>query len=128
MATEKGYNVLFKIGATPAAVSGQREGTLTRNQDTIDATVKADFPNKTYTQGFTGWQMTCGNVVDLTDGGLTALEAAINVPAVVSVSFVAAGATWTGSANVTAFDYNAPLNDVMSASVTVQGTGALTKT
>ena len=128
MAVDAGYNVLFQVGATPASVAGQTEGTLTRDHAAIEKTVKSDYPNKTYAAGWTGWQMTCNAVADVADtNGLVAMESALNVPELVNVKFNATGADWTGQGFVTAFAYNASQDGMLTANVTVQGSAALTK-
>jgi TP901-1 family phage major tail protein len=104
---------------------------LTR--DTIDATNKDGGAYKEFLVGLAGWTMNAEGIFE-EDGGVTGISAkdllddviAGTPITVVMTSNVSGDLKVSGSAIITSFSWNAPVNDVATFSVALQGTGTLT--
>jgi len=104
---------------------------LTR--DTIDATNKDGGQYKEFLVGLAGWTMNAEGIFE-EDGSATGVSAkdllddviAGTAITVVMTSNVSGDLKVTGSAVITSFAWNAPVNDVATFSVSLQGSGSLT--
>lgn len=109
-------------------VGGQRDATLNRDVETIDATHKltAGWANNIAGQG--SWGIETDLLILEDDESYNALEDAFENKEEVNVTFTnPSGTTYKGSAIITSFPVNAPMNDVMSSSVTFAGQGKYEK-
>ena len=114
------------ISAGSSVLAGQTEGELQLEGDAIETTAKGDFPNREYKPGFGGWKLTCGGMVELEDGGFTAVQAAQLNRTTLSVSCDINGTTYTGTGIPTRVSISGPTKDAAKLTLELQGTGVLT--
>jgi TP901-1 family phage major tail protein len=132
------------VNGTLIAIYKDVAGTLTKvanatssdfelTRDTIDATNKDGGVYKEFLIGLAGWTMNAEGLFE-EDGSATGISAkdllddiiAGTPITVVMTSNVTGDIKVSGSAIITSFAWNAPVNDVATFSVALQGTGALT--
>jgi len=132
------------VNGTLVALYKDVSGTLTKvanltstdfelSKDTIDATNKDGGSYKEFLVGLSGWTMNAEGIFE-EDGGVTGISAkdllddiiAGDAVTVVMTSNVTGDLKLSGSAVITSFAWNAPVNDVSTFSVSLQGSGALT--
>lgn len=132
------------VNGTLVALYKDVSGTLTKvanltstdfelSKDTIDATNKDGGNYKEFLVGLSGWTMNAEGIFE-EDGGVTGISAkdllddiiAGDPVTVVMTSNVTGDLKLSGSAVITSFSWNAPVNDVSTFSVSLQGSGALT--
>jgi TP901-1 family phage major tail protein len=134
----KGIDMLIKIGSDVVAL--QKGATLNRSAETIETTTKSSNGWKEFVSSFKEWSIDCDGLYTLPTASGTpsirALEDAFLNGTEVTVEFVLADVTglslgdiegFTGSALITDFPLEAPQDDSMTFSVSLQGTGALTE-
>lgn len=134
MAT-KGIDILVKIGQDVVAL--QKGATLNRSAETIDNTTKTSSGWKEFVASFKEWSIECDGLYTLPaatgTSSIRALETAFAAGTPVTVEFATAGAAvgstegFTGSAIITDFPLEAPMDDSVTFSLTLQGTGPLTE-
>ena len=132
------------VNGTLIAIYKDVSGTLTKvanatssdfelTRDTIDATNKDGGEYKEFLIGLAGWTMNAEGLFE-EDGGVTGISAkdllddiiAGTPITVVMTSNVSGDIKVSGSAIITSFAWNTPVNDVATFSVALQGTGSLT--
>lgn len=132
------------VNGTLIAIYKDVAGTLTKvanatssdfelTRDTIDATNKDGGAYKEFLVGLAGWTMNAEGIFE-EDGSATGISAkdllddviAGTAVTVVMTSNVSGDIKVSGSAIISSFAWNAPVNDVATFSVSLQGTGALT--
>lgn len=132
------------VNGTLIALYKDVSGTLTKvanltstdfelSKDTIDATNKDGSNYKEFLVGLSGWTMNAEGIFE-EDGsttGISAKELLDDIIAgapvtVVMTSNVTGDLKLSGSAVITSFAWNAPVNDVSTFSVSLQGSGTLT--
>jgi TP901-1 family phage major tail protein len=132
------------VNGTLVALYKDVSGTLTKvanltstdfelSKDTIDATNKDGGSYKEFLVGLSGWTMNAEGIFE-EDGGVTGISAkdllddiiAGDPVTVVMTSNVTGDLKLSGSAVITSFAWNAPVNDVSTFSVSLQGSGSLT--
>ena len=132
------------VNGTLVALYKDVSGTLTKvanltstdfelSKDTIDATNKDGGDYKEFLVGLSSWTMNAEGIFE-EDGGVTGISAkdllddiiAGDPVTAVMTSNVTGDIKLTGSAIITSFSWNAPVNDVSTFSVSLQGTGSLT--
>jgi len=132
------------VNGTLVALYKDVSGTLTKvanltstdfelSKDTIDATNKDGGSYKEFLVGLSGWTMNAEGIFE-EDGGVTGISAkdllddiiAGDAVTVVMTSNVTGDLKLSGSAVITSFAWIAPVNDVSTFSVSLQGSGALT--
>lgn len=127
-------------GETPAkytitktdVLAGQRNATLNRSAETIDATSKDTEGNWMESiAGFKSWGVECEACYIASDASYEKLEKAYldgdNIFVAVCFGDKANDGVMTGEATITDFPIELPYNDLASYSLTLQGSGALTK-
>ena len=132
------------VNGTLIALYKDVSGTLTKianltstdfelTKDTIDATNKDGSNYKEFLVGLSNWTMSCQGIFE-EDGSTTNFSPkdllddmiAGDAITVVMTSNVTGDLKLTGSAVMTSFAWNAPVNDVATFSCSLQGSGALT--
>jgi len=132
------------VNGTLIALYKDVSGTLTKianltstdfelTKDTIDATNKDGSNYKEFLVGLSNWTMSCEGIFE-EDGSTTNFSPkdllddmiAGDAITVVMTSNVTGDLKLTGSAVMTSFAWNAPVNDVATFSCSLQGSGALT--
>lgn len=131
MAKIAGVDVLLyaKVGAgTSTVVGGQSGATLNRETNVIEVTSKESGWAENLS-GIKSWSLECEGYVVVSDTAYDALETAWENGDQIDVEIrVPAGNTYAGKAIIAEFPLEAPQDDAMTFSITLQGTGALTKT
>jgi TP901-1 family phage major tail protein len=132
------------VNGTLIAIYKDVAGTLTKvanatssdfelTRDTIDATNKDGGVYKEFLVGLAGWTMNAEGIFE-EDGSATGIspkdlltDIIAGAPITVVMTSNATGdLKVSGSAIITSFSWNAPVNDVSTFSVALQGTGTLT--
>lgn len=106
-------------------VGGQRNATLSENNDTIEVTHKASGGYKEYEYGLGDWTISADGVYISDEAGYMALVDAMRQKKKVKVRWEEAGqAVYEGLALVTSRDLEAPYDGEATYSLELQGTGA----
>lgn len=125
---------LYKdVSGTLTKVANATSSDFELTRDTIDATNKDGGQYKEFLVGLAGWTMNAEGIFE-EDGSATGVSAkdllddviAGTAITVVMTSNVSGDLKVTGSAVITSFAWNAPVNDVATFSVSLQGSGSLT--
>ena len=125
MAAIKGLDVLIKVGST--VVGGQRNASLEMSAETIDTTVKSTGGWAAKIPGIKSWTSSCDGVYFLDDAGLQAAQAAFMNGTEVKLDFSnSSGLAYSGQAVITSMSVEAGQEDVVSYTISFEGTGALT--
>ena len=127
MAAIKGLDVLIKVGST--VVGGQRNASLEMSAETIDTTVKSTGGWAAKIPGIKSWTSSCDGVYFLDDTGLTAAQTAFMNGTEVKLEFSkGTDLVYSGQAVITSMSVEAGQEDVVSYTISFEGTGALTAT
>lgn len=127
MAVHKGSEGTLKVGSN--AVAEIRSYSIEETADTLEDTTMGDTA-RTYLPSLTSWSGSVDVYWDETD---TTGQGALTVGAEITLNVYPEGDTsgdtyYTGSAIVTGVSRNASFDGMVEASVSFQGTGALTST
>lgn len=126
MAQIKGVDILVNIGTIK--VGGQRGATLNRSAETMETTNKDSAGFREYEQSFKDWTVEADGLFIDGDAGFTALEDAYMGGTKVEVQVaMPSGVKYTGQAIVTELPIEAPYDDMATYTITLQGSGLLTK-
>ena len=110
------------------SVGGQRGGKLNRSGDTVDVTTKDDNGWKASRVGLLEWSIDGDGILIDGDEAFGMLEEAFLSGEYVDVKIGDdAGWGFEGKAIITDFPVEAPYDDALSYSMTLQGTGVLNK-
>ena len=125
MSAIKGLDVLIKVGSQ--VVGGQRNASLEMSAETIDTTVKSTGGWASKITGIKSWTSSCDGVYFVDDAGLEAAQTAFMNGTAVSLEFSnSSGLTYSGQAVITSMSVEAGQEDVVSYTISFEGTGALT--
>ena len=125
MAAIKGLDVLIKVGSQ--VVGGQRNASLEMSAETIDTTVKSTGGWAAKIPGIKSWTSSCDGVYFLDDAGLQAAQAAFMNGTEVKLDFSnSSGLAYSGQAVITSMSVEAGQEDIVSYTISFEGTGALT--
>ena len=125
MAAIKGLDVLIKVGST--VVGGQRNASLEMSAETIDTTVKTTGGWASKITGIKSWTSSCDGVYFVDDAGLEAAQTAFMSGTEVKLDFTnSSGLAYSGQAVITSMSVEAGQEDVVSYTISFEGTGALT--
>lgn len=125
---------LFKeVSGSPVKIANLTSTDFELSKDTIDATNKDGGNYKEFLVGLSGWTMNAEGIFE-EDGSTTNFSAkellddaiAGDLITVVMSSEETGDLKLSGSAVITSFSWNAPVNDVATFSVSLQGSGTLT--
>lgn len=125
MAGLSSANCTFSFGTQ--SISGLVNASVSLDQTTIDTT-NISTGTRSYILGNRGGTISIEAFYDQGDGGVAALETAVNSGSGAS-SFtlvLASGMQYSGNAFVTAFSSSAAVNEVLRCTATLQITGAVT--
>lgn len=128
MSKVNGVKVLVKIykEGTAILLAGQRGASLSRSAETLDATSKDSDGWKQSIAGFKEWSIDCDGAFVQSDEAYSELERAFIASENVDVEIVMpAGKTYKGNATLTSFDMDFPYDDLVTYSLSLQGSGAL---
>ena len=125
MSAIKGLDVLIKVGSQ--VVGGQRNASLEMSAETIDTTVKTTGGWASKITGIKSWTSSCDGVYFVDDAGLEAAQTAFMNGTAVSLEFSNSnGLTYSGQAVITSMSVEAGQEDIVSYTISFEGTGALT--
>ncbi len=124
MANHKGSEGVVKVGSS--TIAELKSYSIEESAETIETTTLSDAA-KTFTAGTTAWSGSCDCYWDETD---TSGQGALTAGAEVTMNFYPEGATagdkyYTGTAIVDSLTVEAGQDDMVSASFSFTGTGAL---
>lgn len=122
--------VKFDVSGTPTAVGSVRTFSVSQVTDTIETSVMGS-QDKTFLPGQTSFTGTADVLFRDDDSSQTTILAAIGAaPATIELypSGDTTGIKLSGEVIITGHDISVDQNDAVSASITFQGTGALTRT
>ena len=128
---KRGLNVIISVkkGAAYKVVGGQRNATLNRGSETLDVSNKATGGAwKEFIAGAKEWSVDGDGILIDGDEAFGLLEDAYLSGELVEVKIGDdSGWGFQGNAIITDFPVEAPYDDALSYSMTLQGTGALSK-
>ena len=128
---KRGLNVIISVkkGGEFKVVGGQRNATLNRGSETLDVSNKATGGAwKEFIAGAKEWSVDGDGILIDGDEAFGLLEDAYLSGALVEVKIGDdSGWGFQGNAIITDFPVEAPYDDALSYSMTLQGTGALSK-
>jgi TP901-1 family phage major tail protein len=115
---------------TDTVLAGQRSATLNRSAETIDATSKdTEGYWKENLQGFKEWSIDCDGALVESDAAYALLEGKFLNSENVDVKIImGSGTEYSGNAVLTDFPLDMPYDDLVTYSLSLTGSGALTKT
>jgi len=122
------------IAGVPTKVANLTSTDFEFSKDTIDATNKDGAGYKEFLVGLSSWTMNAEGIFEEDAGvgtNISAKELLDDIIAGAPITAVMSSAEsgdlkLSGSAVITSFSWNAPVNDVSTFSVSLQGSGALT--
>jgi TP901-1 family phage major tail protein len=121
------------IAGTPTKIANLTSTDFELSKDTIDATNKDGGTYKEFLVGLSGWTMNAEGIFEEEAGvtGVSAKDLLDDIIAgapitVVMTSNASGDLKLSGSAVITSFAWSAPVNDIATFSVSLQGSGALT--
>ncbi|MDR7207599.1 phage tail tube protein [Priestia megaterium] len=123
-----GVDVLVKIGSPAAAIGGQSGATLNRSMNVIETTDKTSNGWVTKIGGTKEWSVDMDAFMVVGDAGYTALSTAFKNRTEVDVEMAIGSITYKGKALLSDFPVEAPADDAVTFSITLEGTGELTET
>ena len=127
MSAIKGLDVLVKVGSQ--VVGGQRNASLEMSAETIDTTVKTTGGWASKIPGIKSWTSSCDGIYFLNDAGLKAAQTAFMNGTSVQLDFSKGeDLVYSGQAVITSMSVEAGQEDVVSYTISFEGTGALTAT
>jgi len=127
----KGTDVYLMVDVGSEAwrkVGGQKDATFDRGVGTMDITNKNSAGDEEHLIGNKNWGISFDALLIEDDEGWLAIEAAYDAGTQLPYKFVTPGFDYKGKATVEALSISAPDADASVASLTLKGTGALTKT
>ena len=125
MAAIKGLDVLVKVGSQ--VVGGQRNASLEMSAETIDTTVKTTGGWASKIPGIKSWTSSCDGIYFLDDAGLEAAQTAFMNGTSVQLDFSKGeDLVYSGQAVITSMSVEAGQEDIVSYTISFEGTGALT--
>ena len=125
MSAIKGLDVLIKVGSQ--VVGGQRNASLEMSAETIDTTVKTTGGWASKIPGIKSWTSSCDGIYFLNDAGLKAAQTAFMNGTSVQLDFSKGeDLVYSGQAVITSMSVEAGQEDVVSYTISFEGTGALT--
>lgn len=123
-----GVDVLVKTGSPASAVGGQSGATLNRSMNVIETTDKTSNGWVTKIGGTKEWSIELEAFMVVGDAGFTALNTAFKNREEVDVEMEVGGITFKGKALISDFPLEAPQDDAVTFSITLEGTGELVET
>jgi TP901-1 family phage major tail protein len=123
-----GVDILVKVGSPSIVVGGQSSATINRSMDVIETTDKTSNGWMTKIGGIKEWSVEMDAFMVVGDAGYTALNNAFKNRAEVDVETEIGGTTYSGKALISDFPIEAPQDDAVTFSITLEGTGELLET
>jgi predicted secreted protein len=128
MATYNGQDGVFQAittGGTLASVSQLKSWSIEENVDAIESTVMG-ATSKTYSSGIKGWTASCEVLYDLSNAVQADLVVGETVDIKIWPNTISQTESFAGTGIVTSTSQSGAIGDIVTSSISVQGTGALT--
>ncbi|MDA1509573.1 phage tail tube protein [Bacillus cereus] len=123
-----GVDVIVKVGSPAIAVGGQSGCTINRSMNVIETTDKTSNGWVTKIGGIKEWSTELEAFMVIGDAGYKALSDAFKNRSEVDVECAVAGIDFKGKALISDFPIEAPQDDAVTFSITLEGTGELVET
>jgi len=123
-----GVDILVKVGSPAIVIGGQSGCTINRSMDVIETTDKTSNGWMTKIGGIKEWSVEMDSFMVVSDAGYKALSDTFKNRAEIDVETEIAGVTYTGKALLTDFPIEAPADDAVTFSATLEGSGELLET
>jgi TP901-1 family phage major tail protein len=123
-----GVDVLVKIGEPSQVVGGQSGATINRSMNVIETTDKTSNGWVTKIGGTKEWSIELEAFMVVGDAGFQALNTAFADRAEVEVEMEIGGILFKGQALISDFPLEAPQDDAVTFSITLEGSGELVET
>lgn len=123
-----GVDILVKVGTPAVAVGGQSGATLNRSMNVIETTDKTSNGWVTKIGGTKEWSVELESFMVVDDAGFKALNTAFKNRTEVDVEMAVGSITFKGKALISDFPLEAPQDDAVTFSITLEGTGELAET
>ena len=128
MATYKGQDGVFQAitsGGTLASVSQLKSWEISEESEAIESTAMGDT-SKTFVTGIKGWTASCEVLYDLSNAVQADLVVGETVDVKIWPNTTSQAESYAGTGIVTSTSQSGALGDLVTSSISVQGTGALT--
>ena len=128
MATYKGQDGVFQAitsGGTLAATNNLKSWSVEASTDSIESTVMGATA-KTFTTGIKSWTASCELLYDLSNAVQADMVIGETVDIKIFPNTSSQTESFAGTAIVTATSQSGAIGDLVTSSITLQGTGALT--
>ena len=128
MATYKGQDGVFQAitsGGTLASVSQLKSWEISEEAEAIESTSMGDT-SKAFVTGIKGWTASCEVLYDLSNAVQADLVVGESVDIKIWPNTTGQTESFAGSGIVTSTSQSGALGDLVTSSISVQGTGALT--
>lgn len=123
-----GVDVLVKLGSPAVAIGGQSGATLNRSMNVIETTDKTSNGWVTKIGGTKEWSIDMDAFLVVSDAGYQALSTAFANREEVDIEMAIGNITYSGKALLSDFPVEAPSDDAVTFSITLEGTGELMET
>ncbi len=123
-----GVDIIVKVGSPAIAVGGQSGATINRSMNVIETTDKTSNGWVTKIGGTKEWSTELESFMVIGDAGYTALAKAFKDRAEVDVECAVGDIDFKGKALISDFPIEAPQDDAVTFTVTLEGTGELVET
>jgi len=128
MATYRGQDGVFQAittGGSLASVTSLKSWEISEDIDAIETTVMGNT-SKSYSAGIKGWTASCEMLYDLSDAVQADLVVGETVDIKIWPNTVSQAESFAGTGIVTSTSQSGAIGDIVTSSVSVQGSGALT--
>lgn len=125
MAKIKGIDFALKVGNV--VVAGKKNAAMSLSSDTLDTTTAESLGWKEKDYGFKEWSISTDGLLVADDEGFYAVEDALINGTVLDIEIIRDKKKYVGQCLITSLECDAPFDDMISYSVNLEGTGALTK-
>lgn len=122
----KGIDFIVKFGEE--VLGGQRGASLSVSSDTVDTTTRDSNGWKEKDYSMKEWSVSTDGLLVENDACYEALEAALFNGTILDIVVDRKGTKYTGKCLITSFENDAPYDDNLSYSISIEGTGELVKT
>lgn len=125
MAKIKGIDFVLKINSK--VVAGRKGASMSVSADTIDTTTAESNGWKEKDYGFKEWSISTDGLLIVDDLGFDAVEEALINGTILDIEVVRDKKKFTGKCLVTSLESDCPFDDMVSYSISLEGTGQLVK-
>ncbi|MGE7976602.1 phage tail tube protein [Bacillus cereus] len=123
-----GVDILVKVGSPAIAIGGQSGCTINRSMNVIETTDKTSNGWVTKIGGIKEWSTELDSFMVIGDAGYKALSDAFKNRTEIDVEVAIGGITYKGKALLSDFPIEAPQDDAVTFTITLEGTGELLET